>query len=39
MRECAQALAQLHASFNDERARHVQQAKDLVALRQPSDPL
>jgi hypothetical protein len=39
MQECAQALAQLHASFNDERARHVQQAKDLVALRQPSNPL
>ena len=38
VRECAEALAQLHASFNDERARHVQQAKDLVALRQPCDP-
>jgi hypothetical protein len=39
MQECAQALAQLHATFNDERARHLQQAKDLVALRQPSNPL
>jgi hypothetical protein len=39
VQECAAAMAQLHASFNDERARHVQQAKDLVALRWPSDPL
>lgn len=38
VRECAEALAQLHASFNDERARHVQPVKDLVALRQPCDP-
>jgi hypothetical protein len=37
--ECVAALAQLHASFHDERARHCQQAKDLVALRQPRDPL
>ncbi len=39
VRECAEALAQLHASLNDERARHVQQAKDLLALRPPSDLL
>ena len=37
VRECAEALAQLHASFNDDRARQVQQARDLVALQLPLD--
>jgi hypothetical protein len=38
VRECVEALGQLHASFNDERVRHRQQAQDLVALRPPRDP-
>jgi hypothetical protein len=37
VRDCAEALAQLHVSFTDERARHRQQAQDLVALRPPRD--
>jgi hypothetical protein len=37
--ECVAALAQLHASFTDERARHRRQARHLVALRPPRDPL
>lgn len=39
VRECVDALAQLHASFDDERARHRQQALDLVVLKPPLDPL
>jgi hypothetical protein len=38
MRECVQALQQLHESFNDERARHRQQAQDVLALRPPKSP-
>jgi hypothetical protein len=33
--ECVAALEQLHASFRDERARHGQQARDIMALRSP----
>ena len=36
--ECVEALAQLHTSFSSERERHVQQAKDVVALRPLRDP-
>ena len=39
VRECVQALVQLQASFNDERARHRQPAEDLLAVRQPRAPL
>jgi hypothetical protein len=37
MCECVQALQQLHTSFDDERARHRQQAQDIIALRPPRD--
>ena len=33
VRECVQALGQLHASFDGERVRHRQQAQDIMALR------
>ncbi len=36
--ECVAALAQLHESFSDERARHRQQAQDILALRPPRSP-
>lgn len=39
VRECVAALAQLHESFHDERARHCQQARDITALRYPRDLL
>jgi hypothetical protein len=39
IQECVAALAQLHASFTDERARHCQQARQLAALYLPRDPL
>jgi hypothetical protein len=38
VRECVAALAQLHASFDDERARQRQQAADLMAFQPPRDP-
>jgi hypothetical protein len=37
VRECVAALGQLHASFHDERARHRQQAHDIIALRSLPD--
>jgi hypothetical protein len=37
VRECVAALQQLHASFLDERAKHRQQALDIMALRPPRD--
>jgi hypothetical protein len=35
VRECVAALQQLHASYDDERKRHRQQAQDIIALRPP----
>ncbi len=37
VRECVAALAQLHASFSDERARYWQPALDISAVRPPRD--
>jgi hypothetical protein len=39
VRECVAALAQLQASYSDERARHCQQALDIMALRPRHDLL
>jgi hypothetical protein len=37
--ECVAALGQLHGSLGDERARRREQPGDVMALRQPRDPL
>ena len=39
VQECVAALAQLHVSISDERARHRLPAGDAMALRQPRDLL